>query len=416
MTATPDIDASALWSDIEALAGITDPDRPWTRRSFSRLFLEGRDWLRAAFEAEGLSVRIDPAGNLIGRIEGRELPERVVMTGSHSDTVPDGGRFDGIGGVLAGLAAIRAMRAAGYQPRHSLELVDFLAEEPSEWGLSCVGSRGMAGALGARELALTGPGGETLADAIDRIGGDVARLDEARRDDLAAYVELHIEQGMVLEREQVPVGVVSGIAGVVRLKLAFAGEAGHAGTTLMSLRQDASLALARFQLAMRDAAIAAAAAGEGHFVATIGVVDILPGGANVVPGRAEIIIDMRAESSTLMTRQVALFRQLAEAAAAAEGCRLDAFTQISNVAPAACAPALREMIAVSAAERQMASRELASGAGHDAVFLSQIAPAAMIFVPSKGGLSHCPEEWTSPEEMAAGARCLLDTLLKADAA
>ena len=416
MTHSPTIDADALWRDIEAMAAITDPGKPWTRRSFSQRFLEGRDWLRAAFEAEGLAVRMDTAGNMIGRIEGTEIPERVVMTGSHSDTVPDGGRFDGIGGILAGLAGVRAMRAAGYRPRHSIELADFLAEEPSEWGLSCVGSRGIAGELGAKELALTGPGGETLADAIDRIGGDVSRLDEARRDDIAAFVELHIEQGPVLERETIPVGVVTGIAGIIRIRLAFEGEAGHAGTVLMSMRHDASLALARFQLAMRDAAVAAANAGQGHFVATIGIAHVLPGGANVVPGRAEAIIDMRAERAEVGAEHVELFRKLAEEAARAEGCRVAEFTRISNVAPAACDARLREMIVQSASERQMRTRDLASGAGHDSVFLSHVAPMAMIFVPSRAGLSHCPEEWTDPDQMAAGAQCLLDALLKADQA
>ncbi|MBE3637246.1 Zn-dependent hydrolase [Mangrovicoccus algicola] len=418
-TMRPEIDADRLWADIEALAAITDPDRPYTRRSFSARFLEGRDWLIRAFEAEGLACRIDAAGNLIGRLEGTEAAAAdpgVLMTGSHSDTVPDGGRFDGIGGVLAGLAAIRAMRAAGYTPRHTIELVDFLAEEPSEWGLSCVGSRGMAGALGEKELALTGPGGETLADAIDRIGGNVAELKSARRDDITGFVELHIEQGPVLEAEGIALGVVTGIAGISRVKLAFEGEAGHAGTTLMSMRADASMALARFQLRMRDAAVAAAAAGRGHFVATIGVVNILPGGANVVPGRTEAIIDIRAEDTALMNEQVELYRQFGEAAAEMEGCRLKSFERISNVAPAACAPGLRAAISQAAGERQVSTRDLASGAGHDTVFLSQVAPAAMIFVPSRKGQSHCPEEWTDPAQMAQGATCLLDTLLLADKA
>jgi beta-ureidopropionase / N-carbamoyl-L-amino-acid hydrolase len=412
----PDIDATALWADIEAMAAITEPDRPWTRRSFSPCFLEGRAWLTRAFEAEGLVVHLDAAGNLIGRLQGHEYPDAVLMTGSHSDTVPDGGRFDGIGGVLAGLSVVRAMRRAGYAPRHSIELVDFLAEEPSDWGLSCVGSRGMAGKLGPRELALTGPEGETLSEAIDRIGGSVAALETARRSDIKGFVELHIEQGVVLERESIDLGVVTGIAGVTRIKLAFQGEAGHAGTTLMSMRRDASLALARFQLALRGAAVTAAGSGQGHFVATIGLVEVLPGGANVVPGRAEAIIDLRAESDALLTEQLVLLETLAAQAAEAEGCSLDIFAQISRVAPAACDPALRGMIATVAGARQMSTRDLASGAGHDAVFLSQIAPAAMIFVPSKGGLSHCPDEWTSPGQLARGAQVLLDTLLLADAA
>ena len=225
------------------------------------------------------------------------------MTGSHSDTVPSGGRFDGVVGVAASLAAVRAMREAGYEPHHTIEVVDFLAEEPSDWGLSCIGSRGMAGALGPRELALTGPGGETLAGAIDRVGGCVADLASARRTDVAAFLELHIEQGPVLEAENIPVGVVSAIVAVGRVRVRFAGEAGHAGTVPMAGRRDAGLALARFALAVRDKA--RRAGGNGYFTATIGVVRVEPGGANVVPGAAEAIVDIRAERDEAMARYVA---------------------------------------------------------------------------------------------------------------
>jgi len=415
MTAVPDIDAARLWSDLEAMAAITDPGRPWTRRSFSDRFLEGRDWLVAAFETEGLTVRLDPAGNLIGRLEGTEPGLGVLMTGSHSDTVPDGGRFDGIGGVLASLAAIRAMRAAGYRPRHTIEVVDFLAEEPSEWGLSCIGSRGMAGALGPAELALSGPGGESLADAIDRIGGNVARLDEARRDDIAGFLELHIEQGPVLETEGLAIGIVTAIVGILRIRLVFEGAAGHAGTVPMAGRRDAGIALARTQVAVRDAARALAGAGRGHFVATSGVVKVLPGGANVVPGRAETILDIRAEENGLLDDFAGTVRALAEAAAAAEGCSVGVEV-LSRTTPAPGDATLRAMIARAAAERQLGFRDLASGAGHDAAFLGRIAPAAMLFVPSKDGQSHCPEEWTDPDQMARGAACLLDALLLRDAA
>ena len=172
----PPVDSERLWADLMALAAITDPDKPYTRRSFSPLFLKGRDWLKQRFEEAGLDVRLDAAANLIGRLDGSEPDAPVIMLGSHSDTVPSGGRFDGPAGVLAALEVVRAMKAAGYRPRHTIEIVDFLAEEPSEYGVSCVGSRAMAGVLDDKMLAYTNGSGETLAAAIGRVGGDVANL------------------------------------------------------------------------------------------------------------------------------------------------------------------------------------------------------------------------------------------------
>src|SRR5271156_3759856 len=183
------LDADRLWADVMALADITDPARPFTRRSFTALFLEGRAWLARRFADAGLSTHIDAAGNLIGRLEGSNPALGVIAIGSHSDTVPSGGRFDGIAGVATGLEVVRALRDAGIQLEHTIEIVDFLAEEPSEYGLSCVGSRGMTGLLDARMLGLTEPGGEPLRDALRRVGGDPDRLDQARRDDIRAFLE-----------------------------------------------------------------------------------------------------------------------------------------------------------------------------------------------------------------------------------
>ena len=193
------LDADRLWADVMALAEMTDPARPYTRRSFTPLFLEGRTWLARRFAEAGLSTRIDTAGNLIGRLEGRNPALGVIAIGSHSDTVPAGGRFDGIAGVATGLEIVRALRDADVRPQHTLEIIDFLAEEPSEYGLSCIGSRGMTGALDGKMLDLTEPGGEKLRDALRRVGGDPDRLDRAKRDDIRAFLELHIEQGIVLE-------------------------------------------------------------------------------------------------------------------------------------------------------------------------------------------------------------------------
>ena len=408
------IDRAAFHADIEALSRLTDPAQPWTRRSFTPLFLEGRAWLTERFAQAGLDVRIDPAGNLIGRWPAAEAATPVLMTGSHSDTVPGGGRFDGIAGVAASLAAVRAMRAAGHVPRHTIEVVDFLAEEPSDWGLSCIGSRGMAGDLGPRELALTGPGGETLASAIDRVGGSVAELSAARRTDVAGFLELHIEQGPVLETEGIPVGVVSAIVGIGRVRVRFAGLAGHAGTVPMAGRRDAGLALARFALAVRDEA--RRAGGNGHFTATIGVTRVEPGGANVVPGAAEAIVDIRAERDEAMARYVDTLHDVAAAAAAAEGCTVERIETLSLTTAVPCDEGLQAIIRAAAGRLGHATRPLASGAGHDAAMVARFAPSAMLLAPSREGKSHCPDEWTDPDALADAADALLGALVLRDSA
>ncbi len=245
MTFPFSVDPDRLWTDVMALAAITDPERPYTRRSFSALFLKGREWLARRFDEAGLDVRIDTAGNLIGRREGADAGLKTIMLGSHSDTVPSGGRFDGIAGVIAALETARSLTDAAVVLRHPLEVVDFLAEEPSEYGLSCVGSRGMAGALEADMLALKNSTGEPLGSGLRRVGGDPERLAESKRADIDAFLELHIEQGVVLESEGVDVGIVTSIVGIRRMEIAFEGEADHAGTTPMGLRRDALVAGAR---------------------------------------------------------------------------------------------------------------------------------------------------------------------------
>jgi len=207
------VNGERLWSDLMALADITDPERSYTRRSFSARFLEGRKWLKQRFESAGLAVRLDAAGNLIGRREGVTAGARTIMLGSHSGTVPSGGRFDGVAGLIAVLEIVRSLQDAGYRPRHAIEVVDFLAEEPSEFGLSCVGSRGMAGLLDRAALDLSNSSGESLASAIDRVGGCVSRLHTALRKDISAFIELHIEQGAVLETKHIDLGLVTAVVG-----------------------------------------------------------------------------------------------------------------------------------------------------------------------------------------------------------
>jgi beta-ureidopropionase / N-carbamoyl-L-amino-acid hydrolase len=412
-TALP-LDADRLWHDVMALADITDPERPYTRRSFSPLFLQGRAWLARRFVDAGLSVRIDSAGNLIGRREGAQPALGVIAVGSHSDTVPSGGRFDGIAGIATALEVVRALRDAGTRIDHTIEVIDFLAEEPSEYGLSCVGSRGMTGALDAQMLDLTEPGGERLRDALRRVGGDPDRLAAARRNDVRAFLELHIEQGIVLESRSLDVGVVTSIVGIRRIEIVFEGAAAHAGTTPMGLRQDALVAAADTVASVRRIAETLAAEGADYFVATVGILTVEPGASNVIPGRCRMVIDARTSNPALTLRFVdAVDRESAGHAATARVVRASLVT-LSDGPPAACDPMLREALRSGAQALGLGATDLASGAGHDAVFMSRICPAAMVFVPCRDGKSHAPEEWADRDAIAAGAAVVLAAVKSLD--
>jgi N-carbamoyl-L-amino-acid hydrolase len=408
------LDADRLWSDVMALAEMTDPARPYTRRSFTALFLEGRAWLAQRFAEAGLTTRIDTAGNLIGRLEGSNPAAGVIAIGSHSDTVPAGGRFDGIAGVATGLEIVRALRDADVRPQHTIEIIDFLAEEPSEYGLSCVGSRGMTGALDSKMLDLTEPGGERLRDALRRVGGDPDRLDQAKRDDVRAFLELHIEQGIVLESQSLDVGIVTSIVGIRRSEMVFQGEADHAGTTPMALRHDALVAAAHTVASVRRTAERLAAEGENYFVATVGILTVDPSGSNIVPGRCRLVIDARTTDPSLTTRFMQTIDQ--ESLAHAEAARVTraSFTVLSDSSPVACNPNLRAALRQGARDLGLSDTDLPSGAGHDAGFMSRICPSAMVFVPCRAGKSHAPEEWADREAIAAGAAVIYQAVRDLD--
>jgi beta-ureidopropionase / N-carbamoyl-L-amino-acid hydrolase len=399
-----------IWDDLMALAAITDPERPYTRRSFSDRFLEGRAWLRQRFEEAGLTVRLDTGGNLIGRIEGTNPDAPPILVGSHSDTVPSGGRFDGPAGIIAALEIVRAMRDGGERFRHAFEVVDFLAEEPSGYGISCIGSRAMAGVLDEKMLAARNSAGETLSDAIARIGGDPARLEQARRKGLAGYLELHIEQGVILEDSGVDLGLVTAIVGIARAEILFEGAADHAGTTPMDRRRDAGLAAARLSLEAADKARAFAKRGEGHFVATTGILHIEPNAANVVPGRARMIFDIRAETDALLETFLTELDAASQSVAAEMNVVRSGFALLSRTRPTLCDERLQKMLESGAAAHGLSTMRLASGAGHDAAFLAKIAPSAMLFIPCLKGKSHTPEEWAEPAALAAGAVTLLEAV------
>lgn len=408
------LDRDRLWRRLETLAGFTDPVRPWTRRAFTPLHAASRAWLAGEFAAAGLTVGLDAGGNLIGRREGSEPGRLPLISGSHCDTVPAGGRFDGIAGVLAALEFAHALADAGETLRHPLEVIDFLSEEPSDYGVSSVGSRAFAGKLTAAQLALVDPAGETLAAAIARAGGDPAALARPLRkpNSTAAYVELHIEQGRVLESAGVPIGVVSSIVGIRRLGIAVTGRTDHAGATPMDERRDALVGAAKVIGAARD--LAARMTGDPDYVvATVGHLTVSPNAANAVPGAVEMILDLRSSSAQVL----ADFPESLEAACAAELAALRctyAAATLSLAAPTDCAPLVRRAIAKAAHGLGLGVMPLPSGAGHDAVNAALTGPAGMIFIPCREGRSHCPEEWTSPEQLFAGAQVLAETLCELD--
>lgn len=386
------------------LGEITDPARPWTRTAFSERHGQGREFLAGRMRELGLVTSIDAAGNLIGRREGTAPSAGTIMIGSHSDTVVGGGRFDGIAGVIAGLEIAAALNDSGVRLRHSLEIVDFLAEEPNEFGLSCIGSRGMAGALDTDMLARKNRAGVTLREGIVATGA--GSIGAARRSDVVAFFELHIEQGPVLEAQGLDVGVVTHIAGIRRLSLTFKGQAAHAGTTPLDLRQDALVAAARFVLDLRGA-LENRREVQPFVIATVGEIHVAPNAPNVVPGEARVVVDLRSDASEALVSWADRIRALGEQAVAGTKVTLAECRSLSATEPTTCAPALTVHLREAARDLGLRQRDIVSGAGHDAAFLSQIAPAAMLFVPSRDGMSHCAQEWTDSDALAKGVAAVL---------
>ncbi len=396
------------------IGAMTEPDRPYTRRAFSPLFDQGRAFLGERLRAAGLSVRTDAAGNLIGRLEGSDPSLGVIALGSHSDTVQAGGRFDGVAGVIAALETARALAEQNRPLRHTLEVIDFLAEEPTDFGLSCIGSRGIADLLKPEMMDMTDPRGAVLKDALAAVGGNPAALGSAVRSDISAFLELHIEQGPVLEAKGIDIGVVTSIVGIRRIEIVFSGQATHAGTAPIDLREDAAYAGALALVGVRQTAERLAASGGGYFVATVGIVDVKPGGSNVVPGRCRIVIDARASERATMDGFEAEIDRISLEAAALARVRRTGFAVLSDGLPAMMDPAMQRAIHKAAAGLGFSAIDIASGAGHDAAFMAAICPSAMIFIPCLRGLSHTPDEWAEPDQVAAGTAVLLETVRELD--
>lgn len=409
------IDRAALSRQLDELALISEAPAPAvTRVLYSEADQRGREYVRARAREAGLTIREDAVGNLFARWEGSEPKLPAVGTGSHCDAIPNAGRYDGVVGVLGGFAAVAALRAAGFRPRRSIEVVMFTAEEPTRFGIGCLGSRLMAGALPLEKAhALRDREGRSL-DELRRAAGFDGPLESVKLPEgyYHSFVELHIEQGPLLEREGIPIGIVERIAGPSSYRLTLTGEGGHAGAVLMPGRRDASLAAAEIALMVERAALDS---GSLDTVATVGVWRIEPGAINSVPCRALLELDLR--DTRLDTRERALGsirRAIAEVSARR---RVDAeFSEINADPPAA---AHAETVAIAeeiCRERGLASMRMVSRAYHDSLFLSRVSPTTMLFIPCRNGWSHRPEEYASPEAIERGVQVLAGTLAKLAAA
>jgi N-carbamoyl-L-amino-acid hydrolase len=324
--------------------------------------------------------------------------------------VPEGGRFDGIAGVVVALEVARALRDQGVVLEHTLEVVDFLAEEVSIFGVSCIGSRGMSGTRPAEWLARDSDG-LTLEQALLQVGGD-ARL-PAQRDDIKAFLELHIEQGPVLQDEKLDVGVVTAIAGITRIEIIVEGRADHAGTTPMGSRRDALTTAAWIALGVEELG-KALAGGAAHFAATVGEFEMSPNAANVVPARVRMLIDARAELRDDMERFVDELDKGVAAIAEKTGVTVSVPRIVSDNQPTPCDTGLLDVLDAACETAGAKHRRMASGAGHDTAWMARITKAAMIFVPCKDGRSHSADEFATTEDIALGAAVLLDAVLALD--
>jgi N-carbamoyl-L-amino-acid hydrolase len=404
-----EVDGDRLISEIEALASISDAEAPAvTRMVFTPTDLKARAWLKARCEEAGLSVWQDPIGNTFVRWIGSDPALPAVGTGSHIDAIPNAGKYDGVVGVLGGLEAIRALQRGGFRPRHSIELLVFTSEEPTRFGIGCLGSRMLSGSLSADAARhLKDPEGALLERVRERAGlqGELeaVQLPSAY---YQAFVELHIEQGPLLERERTPLGVVTSIAAPASSQILIEGSGGHAGAVLMPFRHDALCAAAELILAVENAA---RSSGAIDTVATVGICEVFPGAVNSIPSQIRLSVDIR---DTDLERRDGVMQKMESAGKAiAQKRQVSVRTELVNAdAPAVCSPLVVEALAASCRKHNLNFLSMVSRAYHDSLFMSRIAPTAMLFIPCRNGYSHRPDEYASPEDIARGTLVLAETL------
>jgi ureidoglycolate amidohydrolase len=403
------VDQARLNHEIDTLASFSADEAPAvTRVVFSEQDAQARSWLKDRFREAGLSVREDAVGNTFARWTGSQSDLPAVATGSHVDAIPHAGKYDGVVGVLGGLEAIRTLQRSGFTPQRSIELILFTSEEPTRFGIGCLGSRLLSGTLAPSvDTTLRDPEGNTLEE-LRQLAGFTGPLQSVLllENYCSAFVELHIEQGPVLERQGIPLGLVTNIAAPASFRLFIEGEGGHAGGRLMPGRRDALCAASEIILAVERAAL-----GKGSIdtVATVGICQVHPGAINSIPSRVELAVDLR---DTEEARRDQVMREIQTACDEVAGRRNVSIRlqPINADAPAHSSPEIIAALSAACEIERVAYRKMVSRAYHDSLFMARIAPIAMLFIPCRNGVSHRPDEFASPDDIARGVQVLARTL------
>ena len=385
-----------------------------TRLVFSVKELRSRQVLIHMMRQAGLSIHIDGIGNIFGRLEGADAKAPAVLAGSHLDTVIHGGKYDGPVGVIGALEAIRTISENGIVIRSPLEVVCFVGEESSRFGFSTLGSSLLAGQVHPKELAnAVDAQGTKLADVLASLGIAQKKLHGLTRDPktLKAYFELHIEQGPILEAIGKRIGLVTSIAAPSRFRIMFTGQADHSGTTPMEMRKDALVAAAQLIEFIEKTCRKFSSMAKGRVVGTVGALKIEPGVINAVPGKAELSVDIRSITAPSKDRVARLVKKEAQSIARRRAIGVEVLT-IREEDPVPLDKRLLRVTKEICAEKQIVYEIMPSGAGHDAMQMAKITPAAMIFIPSQRGISHNPLEWTHPDDIGLGTQLLMETMIK----
>ncbi len=385
-----------------------------TRLVFSVKDLRSRQLLIHLLRQAGLKIHIDRVGNIFGRLEGRNPGAPAVLVGSHLDTVVQGGKFDGTVGVVGALEAVRTLREQNVALSSPVEVVCFVGEESSRFGYSTLGSSLLAGEISMEDLThAVDRDGTKLGDILSSMGIYWENLASLRRDpaSLKAYLELHIEQGPILEAKKKKIGVVTSIAAPTRFRAVFTGQADHSGTTPMEMRKDALVAAAHLIIAIEEVCLNFSQLEKGRVVGTVGAIKIEPGVINAIPGKAELSVDVRSIKAEAKDHVTKLVKGKAKEIARARKVRVE-FLPIRDEAPVELDREIGGLLEEICKDKGLPYEVMPSGAGHDAMQLAKITRAGMIFVPSMRGISHSPMEWTSPKDICLGTQVLLDTIMR----
>ncbi|NND14932.1 MAG: Zn-dependent hydrolase [Eudoraea sp.] len=402
------VNQDRLERSIMELAQFGIDDKGETHRvAFSDADIQAREWMITQMQEAGMEVQIDFSANIIGKRAGTDAQLKPIGFGSHIDAVPNGGNYDGCVGSMGALEVMRSLQENNIATRHPLEMIIFSNEEGG-----VMGSRALVGELRPEALKVVNSTGYTMGEGIQRLGGDTTKLQEVVRpkDSMKAFLELHIEQGANLEQADLDIGIVEGIVGLQWWDVRIKGFANHAGTTPMNMRQDALLSAAKFILAVNSITNSV----EGSQVGTVGRINALPGAPNVIPGEVVLSLEIRDLSEEKIQM---LYEKMVEAATTiGKEMKTDfSFHTLDATAqPANMDTGIKSQIEAVCKQFGYSYQYMPSGAGHDAQDMARITPTGMIFVPSRGGISHSPKEFTSPEDMANGSNVLLQTILKLD--